>query len=175
MAAQSAADKEIAKAAKPKLPMTGKSGAYIECGPRELQLYASIKRESLICVLEIDTDCSDRVFTYFMRGGICRFGDDSGRVSDRRRRHAGLVRDRAATLAAQAEGGSMSGKAGRGDHEVVRVGNRPVPVLGTVGGTPEQSRQTAKNVENYFSRKPKGQAAFSPKAVSVWMPAQGGR
>jgi hypothetical protein len=71
MAAQSAADKEIAKAAKPKLPMTGKSGAYIEFGPRELQLYASIKRDSLICVLEIDTDCSDRVFTYFMRGGIC--------------------------------------------------------------------------------------------------------
>jgi hypothetical protein len=47
----------------------------------------------------------------------------------------------------------MSGKAGRGDHEVVRVGNRPVPILGTVGGTPEQSRQTAKNIENYFGTK----------------------
>jgi hypothetical protein len=55
----------------------------------------------------------------------------------------------------------MKGHTGRGDHEVVRVGNRLVPVLGTVGGTPEQSRETANNIENYFSRKPKARPPSS--------------
>lgn len=58
-------------AAKPKLPFTVPSGAYIEAGPRDYQLYASIPRsDALIAVLEIDEDCPGQVYTYFMRGGI---------------------------------------------------------------------------------------------------------
>lgn len=49
---------------------TGKSGAYIEPGIREMQVYAGIGREGLVLVLELDTDCPGQVFTYFMRGGI---------------------------------------------------------------------------------------------------------
>jgi len=56
---------------KPKLPATTPSGAYVELGPREYQLYANIpKSDSLVAVLEVDTDCPGRVFHYFMRGGI---------------------------------------------------------------------------------------------------------
>jgi len=42
------------------------------------------------------------------------------------------------------------------DHEVVKFRGALVPILGTVGGTPEQSRETAKNIEAFFAR---GQAA----------------
>lgn len=54
-----------------KIPFTSPSGAYIDLGPREYQLYAHIpKSDSLISVLEIDTDCRGQVYHYFMRGGI---------------------------------------------------------------------------------------------------------
>lgn len=50
---------------------TSKSGAYIEDGPREYQLYANIpKSDALVVVLEVDEDCPGRVYTYFMRGGL---------------------------------------------------------------------------------------------------------
>ena len=49
-------------------------------------------------------------------------------------------------------------KAGRNDHEVVKFRGRLVPVLGTVGGTEEQSRETARNIERYFAWKKGGGA-----------------
>ena len=50
---------------------TAPTGAYIERGPRDYQLYASIPHsDALVAVLEMDTDCPGRCFTYFMRGGI---------------------------------------------------------------------------------------------------------
>lgn len=52
------------------LNVVGKSKIYVETGPREMQLYARIGTDGLIMVLELDTDCPERVFTYFMRGGI---------------------------------------------------------------------------------------------------------
>lgn len=42
---------------------------------------------------------------------------------------------------------------GRNDHEVVNFRGRMIPVLGTVGGTKEESEQTAKNIERYFAGK----------------------
>jgi hypothetical protein len=54
-----------------KLPLSTTSGAYVERGPQELQLYASIpKSDALVAVLEIDTDSPGQVYHYFMRGGI---------------------------------------------------------------------------------------------------------
>jgi hypothetical protein len=40
----------------------------------------------------------------------------------------------------------------RGDHEVIRFGGRLIPVLGTVGGTPAESRETAMNIERFLGR-----------------------
>lgn len=40
----------------------------------------------------------------------------------------------------------------RNDHEVVNFNGQLIPVLGTVGGTVEQSRQTARNIERYFGK-----------------------
>ena len=37
------------------------------------------------------------------------------------------------------------------DHEMVKFNGRLIPVLGTVGGTKEQSEETARNIENYFA------------------------
>jgi hypothetical protein len=54
-----------------KLPLTTPSGAYVEAGIREHQLYANIpKSDALVSVLEVDTDCPGQVYQYFMRGGI---------------------------------------------------------------------------------------------------------
>lgn len=54
-----------------KLPLTTPSGAYVERGPQELQLYARIpKSDALVAVLELDTDCPGQVYHYFMRGGL---------------------------------------------------------------------------------------------------------
>jgi hypothetical protein len=39
----------------------------------------------------------------------------------------------------------------RPDHEMIAVGSHLIPVLGTIGGTPEQSRETAQNIERYFA------------------------
>ena len=50
---------------------TAPSGAYIEAGPHDYQLYASVPgSDALVVVLEMDIDCPGRCFTYFMRGGI---------------------------------------------------------------------------------------------------------
>jgi len=39
----------------------------------------------------------------------------------------------------------------RADHEVVWFRGRLVPILGTVGGTLEQSLETARNIEAFFA------------------------
>jgi|ERR1043166_761160 hypothetical protein len=52
----------------------------------------------------------------------------------------------------------------RGEHEVVRVGKRLIPILGVVNGTPEQSRETVKNIEEFLD-----QAAGRTK-VEAWPP-----
>ena len=39
--------------------------------------------------------------------------------------------------------------ADRNDHETIFIGGRFIPILGTVGGTPEESRQTARNIERF--------------------------
>jgi len=39
------------------------------------------------------------------------------------------------------------------DHEAICFNGRLVPVLGTVSGTPAESKQTAKNIERYFAMK----------------------
>jgi hypothetical protein len=40
--------------------------------------------------------------------------------------------------------------AGRGDHEVINFHGRLIPVLGVVGGTREQSEETARNIERFL-------------------------
>lgn len=42
---------------------------------------------------------------------------------------------------------------GRKDHAVVKFQGQLIPVLGVVGGTKEQSRETAKNIDRYFAQK----------------------
>lgn len=39
----------------------------------------------------------------------------------------------------------------RPDHEMISYQGHLIPVLGTVGGTPEESRQTAENIERFFA------------------------
>lgn len=39
----------------------------------------------------------------------------------------------------------------RQDHPVVKFRGRMIPILGTVGGTAEQSRETAKNIEAFVA------------------------
>lgn len=41
--------------------------------------------------------------------------------------------------------------AGRQDHEMVVFDGVLIPVLGTVGGTAEESRQTAENIERFLA------------------------
>lgn len=40
----------------------------------------------------------------------------------------------------------------RNDHEMIKFKGRLIPVLGTVGGTREESIQTARNIEQFFAR-----------------------
>ena len=40
---------------------------------------------------------------------------------------------------------------GRGDHEMISVRGRLIPVLGTVGGTADESRETARNIERFLA------------------------
>lgn len=42
----------------------------------------------------------------------------------------------------------------RKDHAVVKFHGRLIPVLGTVGGTKEESAETARNIERYFAGGP---------------------
>jgi hypothetical protein len=44
--------------------------------------------------------------------------------------------------------------AGRADHPMICFGGKLIPVLGTIGGTKEQSEATAQNIENYFASVP---------------------
>ena len=39
-----------------------------------------------------------------------------------------------------------------GDHEVILFRGQLIPVLGTVCGTAEQSRETARNIERFIAR-----------------------
>ncbi len=55
-------------------------------------------------------------------------------------------------------GGSLEPVVGRGDHEMISFRGRLIPVLGTVGGTAEESRQTARNIERFFAANDRGQA-----------------
>jgi hypothetical protein len=54
--------------------------------------------------------------------------------------------------------------AGRSDHEVVSFGGKLIPVLGTVGGTAEESAQTAQNIERFLASR------LVAKALSVRQP-----
>ena len=49
---------------------------------------------------------------------------------------------------------------GRADHEVIRVGGVLIPILGTVGGSPAESRQTAENIDRFI----RSRASKSPDA-----------
>jgi len=50
---------------------TAPTGAYVHAGIQDHQLYADVPHsDALVAVLELDTDCRGRCFTYFMRGGI---------------------------------------------------------------------------------------------------------
>jgi hypothetical protein len=51
-------------------------------------------------------------------------------------------------------GGSLQPVVSRGDHEVVSFRGQLIPVLGTVGGTSEQSRETALNIERFLASLP---------------------
>jgi hypothetical protein len=44
----------------------------------------------------------------------------------------------------------VTAPANRPDHESVYFKGKFIPVLGTVGGTREESEQTAKNIERFF-------------------------
>jgi hypothetical protein len=46
-------------------------------------------------------------------------------------------------------------KPGRQDHGVVKFRGKLIPVLGTVGGTKEESEQTARNIENWLAGRSK--------------------
>lgn len=54
-----------------KLPATTPSGAYVQTGPGEMELYADIpKSDGLVGVMQVDTDAPGQVYLWFMRGGI---------------------------------------------------------------------------------------------------------